>query len=99
MDTKSARRDAISAQILAGRQMNCRLIVCFRSLIAGGSDEQLWTGFSEASFMAETLTNASPQRWNVARRRNRETIANGGDDRLRRIDTMQVSEGIDAIGH
>jgi len=64
MDTKNAWRDAISisVQILAGRHMNCHLEVCFPSLIPGGNDEQFWTGFSEASFMAEMPTNAGPQR-------------------------------------
>jgi hypothetical protein len=42
--------------------MNCHVTVRFWSLIPGANDEQLWTGFSEASFMAEMPTNAGPQR-------------------------------------
>ena len=62
MGTKNAYRNAISmsAEILDGHQMNCHLTVCLQSLIPGGNDEQLWTAFSEASFMAmeELPTNA-----------------------------------------
>jgi hypothetical protein len=48
--------------------------------------------------MAEMPMNAGPQRRNVAHRKNREMIATGADDRLRWINTMRVSEGIDAVG-
>jgi hypothetical protein len=98
MDTKSACRDAISAQILAGRRMNFHLTVRFWSLIPGANDEHLWTGFFEASFMAMMPMNAGPQRRNVAHRKKREKIATGADDRLRWINTMRGFEGIDAAG-